>query len=127
MINESNFIVRISGRKENSYYIDYQGVYKITEISKVTGVEVPKLKEIYLGNGAAYDESLDVYYFGSLDKAKNAVSEILRGARADQKGRIIFLTEAEIEHIRRALINENANTLHLSNKIKDSIFKKLNS
>ncbi|MCX7710247.1 MAG: hypothetical protein N2484_10420 [Clostridia bacterium] len=127
MINESNFIVRISGRRENSYYIDYQGVYKITEISKVIGVEAAKIKDIYVGNGGDYDGSQDVYYFGSIDAAKSAVAQILKSTKSDHKGRIVFLTEAEIEYIRKALINENSNTIHVSNSIKDAIFKKLNS
>lgn len=127
MISESNFIVRISGRKEKSYYIDYMGVYKITEIAKITGVEAPAIKETYLGNGAEYDSSLDVYYFNSIESAKKTISEVLRNIRTEQKGRIVFLTEAEVEYIRRALINEGANNVHLNSKVKDAIFKKLNA
>jgi hypothetical protein len=47
--------------------------------------------------------------------------------KSDQKGRIISLTDAEIEYIRKALINEGSNTIHLKNSIKDAIFKKLNA
>lgn len=127
MINETNFIVRISGRRENSCYIDYQGVYKITEIAKIIGVEAPKIKEIYLKNNGDYDESQDVYYFGSIDSAKAAISQILKCAKSDMRGRLVFLTEAELEYIRKALINENSNTIRVSNSVKDAIFKKLNS
>lgn len=127
MINESNFIVRISGRKESSYYIDYQGVYKITDIAKIIGTEAPKIKEIYLNNGGVHDSAQDVYYFSSINDAKNTISQILGVAKADHRGRLIFLSEAEIEYIRKALINENSNTIHISNSIKDAIFKKLNA
>jgi len=127
MISESNFIVRISGRRENSYYIDYQGEYKVTEISKVVGIEPSAIKEIYLANEADYEESLDVYYFPSIEKAKKTIADILRNMKSEHKGRLIFLTESEIEYIRKALINEGANTIHVKNSIKDAIFKKLNS
>ena len=45
----------------------------------------------------------------------------------DKRGRAVYLTEREIEYIRAALINENNNTIHVSSKIKDQIFKKLNN
>ena len=127
MVNESNFIIRMSGRRENSYYIDYQGVYKIIDIAKITGVEAPAIKEKYVTHGGVYDESQDVYYFGSIDNASNAIASILKEMKSDRKGRIVFLNEAEIEYIRKALINENSNTIHVSNRIKDAIFQKLNS
>ena len=126
MLSETNFIVRLSGRKANSYYIDYSGVYKIIEIAKVAGLEPTAVKEIYLNNGAVYDDTQDVYYFGSLDSAKKVVSDICGNVHMDRKGRLIFLSEAEVEFIRKALINEGSNSIHLSNKVKDTIFKKLN-
>lgn len=126
MIDETNFIIRTSGRKENSCYIDYLGVYKLTEISKVTGLEVPAIREKYTANGAVYDETVEVYYFSSVDAAKKAVLDIMRDIRADRKGRLVFLTEPEIEYIRKALINEGVNTIHVKNSIKDAIFRKLN-
>lgn len=126
MINESNFIVRLSGRKANSYYIDYSGVYKIIELAKVAGLEPSAVKEIYLKNGGTYDESQDVYYFGSIDSAKNVISDICGNVHVDRKGRLVFLTETEIEFIRKALINEGSNNIHINSKVKDAIFKKLN-
>lgn len=127
MFNESNFIVRVSGRRENSYYIDYSGIFKITEIAKITGVEAPAIREKYLANGAIYDEDQDVYYFSSLESAQKAVGDVLKNMKPEQKGKIVYLTEAEIEYIRKALINEASNTLHISTRVKDAIFKKLNA
>jgi hypothetical protein len=127
MVSESNFIVRMSGRKADCWYIDYAGVYKAVEIAKVSGMEASVVKEIYINNGGSYDETQDVYYFPDIDKAKKAVSDILKKMKSDQKGRIISLTDAEIEYIRKALINEGSNTIHLKNSIKDAIFKKLNA
>ena len=127
MINESNFIVRNSGKKANSCYIDYSGIYKVTEIARITGLEPSAVKEIYTGSGAVYDESQDVYYFGSIEAAKAAISGIFGNVRSELKGKLIYLSEAEVEYIRKALINEGSNTIHLKNRIKDEIFKKLNS
>lgn len=126
-ISESNFIVRKSGQQENSFYIDYLGIYKVVEISKLVHLDSSFLKEKYLKHGAVYNDKLDVYYFSSIDEAKNAITEILKSLKPDQKGRIVQLTEAEIEYIRQALINEGVNNLRVSSKVKDNIFKKLNS
>jgi hypothetical protein len=125
-INESNFIVRKSGRELNSFYIDYLGVFKLTEISKLTHLEVQFLKEKYLEHGATYYSELDVYYFNDVNETKKAISDIMKNLKSNQKGRIVQLTEAEIEYIRQALINEGVNNIGVSSKIKDNIFKKLN-
>jgi hypothetical protein len=127
MVNETNFIIRVSGRKENTYYIDYLGVYKTTEIARIVGLEAPSIQEKYLSNGAFYEKELDVYYFNSIERAKKAISDILGTMRQEQRGRLIYLTESEVEYIRKALINEGSNILHVSSSIKDAIFRKLNS
>lgn len=126
MVNETNMIVRRSGKSDSSYYIDYSGIYKVLEISKATGMSAPALKELYVSNGATYDADQDVYYFSSFDGAKKVIGEILKNTKAELKGRAVYLTENEIEYIRKALINEQSNTIHVKNKIKDAIFKKLN-
>ena len=126
-ISESNFIVRKSGREDNSFYIDYLGVYKVVEISKMVHLEASFIKDKYIKYGAVYCEQLDVYYFGEIEKAKSAISEILKSLKSNQKGRIIQLTESEIEYIRKALINEGVNSLRVNTKVKDNIFKKLNA
>ncbi|MDF2984969.1 MAG: uncharacterized protein K0R50_479 [Eubacterium sp.] len=126
-VSESNFIVRKSGRESNSYYIDYLGVYKIVDISKLVHLEASLIKEKYLKHDAAYFDELDVYYFNNIEKAKSAIADILKNLKSNQRGRIIQLTEAEIEYIRQALINEGVNNIRVSSKVKDNIFKKLNS
>lgn len=126
-VNESNFIVRKSGRESDSYYIDYLGVYKIVEIAKLVGLESVLIKEIYQKHNAVYFSELDVYYFKEIENAKSAIADILKNLKSNQKGRIILLTEAEIEYIRQALINEGVNNIRVSSKVKDNIFKKLNS
>ena len=127
MVSESNFIVRISGKRANSYYIDYSGVYKVNEIAKIAGLEPSKVKELYQNGGAVYDETQEVHYFGSIEAAKAVIAGILGNVRSELKGKLLYLTEAEVEYIRKALINEGSNPIHLKNKIKDAIFKKLNS
>lgn len=126
IINETSFVVRISGRRDNSYYIDYQGSYKISDIAKLVKAGVTSLKEKYIANGAVYDKSLDIYYFRSVEDARKTISDLLKDMKYENKGRTVFLTEAEIEYIRRALINEGAGSLRLKSKIKDAIFNKLN-
>ncbi|MGE5614941.1 MAG: hypothetical protein ACM3XR_11120 [Bacillota bacterium] len=126
MVNQSNFIVRKSGRRENNYYIDYSGSYKAEDIAKITGLKPNAVKEIYAEHGAIYDDSQEVYYFGSVEAAKNAIAQIFGRVKPSLKGKTVTLTEAEVEYIRQALINEGSNTIHLKSKIKDEIFRKLN-
>jgi hypothetical protein len=127
VVNQSNFIARMSGRRADNYYIDYSGAYKVNDIAKITGLKSTAVKEIYTGNSAVYDETQEVYYFGSLESAKKAIAELFGSIRADLKGKLVYLSESEVEYIRKALINEGNNTIHMKNKIKDEIFKKLNS
>ena len=126
MVNQSNFIVRMSGTRSGDCYIDYSGKYKVADLAKITGLDKAEIKGIYVRNGAIYDESQEVYYFGSVEAANRAIAELFAKVRADLKGRLICLSEAEVEYIRKALINEGSNTIHLKSKIKDEIFKKLN-
>ena len=126
-VSETNFIIRKSGKQESSFYIDYLGIYKVAEISKLVHLEPSLIKEKYLKYGAEYFEQLDVYYFPHIDNAKDAIAEIVSNIKGSYKGRIVQLTEAEIEYIRQALINEGVNNLRVNSKVKDNIFKKLNS
>lgn len=127
MINKTNFVIRLSGLRANSYYIDYLGVYKIAEISELVGIKENVIKEKYVLNNGEYNQDLDVYYFSSQENAQSAISEILKGVKVEKKCRIVELTEAEVEYIRQALINEGINSIRVGNKVKDAIFKKLNA
>ena len=127
MADESNFIVRTSGRNPGNYYIDYSGVYKLTDIARVAGLGSNTVRGIYLDHGAILDDAMDVYYFGSIEAAQNAIATIYSKIRSEQRGKMIFLTAQEIEYIRKALINEGSNTIHIKNSVKDRIFEKLNS
>ena len=127
MVNESGFIVRRSGRRADNYYIDYSGSYRAGDIAKLTGLKPALVIGVYTDHGAILDESQEVYYFGSADAAKSAIEEVFGKIRADQRGKLVNLSEAEIEYIRQALINEGSNTIHLKSRIKDEIFKKLNA
>jgi len=126
MVDESNFIVRSSGRKQGSFYIDYSGAYKITEIAKVVDLKPSIIHKIYVDNDAVFDEDADVYYFGSLEAARKAISTLYSKIRSEKRGKFVFLTMAEIEYIRKALINEDSNAIHVKKDIKDKLFEKLN-
>ena len=127
MVNKTNFLIRLSGLRASSYYIDYLGVYKIAEISELVGIKEAVIKEKYILNNGEFNQDLNVYYFSSMDSAQNAISEILKGIKVEKKCRVIELTEGEVEYIRQALINEGINNIRVGNKVKDAIFKKLNS
>lgn len=126
MVNESGFIVRKSGIRQGDYYIDYAGTYTVGDIAKLTGVKAAKIMEIYSENGAIFDDVQNVYFFRSTESAKNAVGELFANVKPEKKAKAVYLSEAEVEYIRRALINEGSNTLYLKGKIKDEIFRKLN-
>ena len=126
MVSASNFVIRASGRKDNCFYIDYQGSYKISDIALIVGLKAELVKDKYIEFSAVYDQELDVYYFPNPDKAQQSLKSILAIIKPDRIGRAIYLTDQEIEFVRQALINECNNTLKLKNNVKDSIFKKLN-
>jgi hypothetical protein len=103
MLDLSGFIVRISGRQENTYYIDCNGLYRADQIAKAGGVDAQKLRAIYLANGGELNESVGVYYFNSIPGAKNAIAKII-GLFSGTNGRSVYLTETEIAYIRKSLI-----------------------
>jgi len=126
MINESNFIVRASAKREGNYYIDYSGQYKVSGIALVSGLEIPDVQSIYLKNGGDLDQNQDVFYFNSIQNARTAVSDIMSKTGQKTFGKLVFLTDTEIEYIRNALIKEGSNSVSLNRKVKDEIFLKLN-
>lgn len=125
MIEKVNFIVRSSGKQDGRFYVDYRGLYKAGDISKKARIEPEKLKTIYLSNGGMYDTDLDIYYFDSMISAQKTISDIFSIIKTVNRGKVITLTEPEIDYIRNALINE-AGFAGINSKIKDAIFKKLN-
>ena len=126
MVDISNFIVRKSGKKDEKFYIDYIGKYKINDFSKITCIEVSQIKDIFISNNAVFDEESDVYYFDSIEKAKIAIEALQSKVKNNLKGRIVHLTDTEIEYIRKALINDGSDMISKNSKLKDTIFKKLN-
>lgn len=127
MVNKSGFVIRKSGIRADDYYIDYAGTYTVDDIAKLTGVKAAKIIQIYSDHGAIFDDTQNVYYFRSSEAAKNAIGELFANVSPHKKAKAVYLSEAEVEFIRRALINEGSNTLYLKSKIKDEIFKKLNN
>jgi hypothetical protein len=125
MIDKVNFIVRSSGRLDGQYYIDYRGLYKAADISRAAKIDQEKLGGVYLSNGGTLDTTLDIYYFTDMISAKKTISEIYAMIKKPNKGRVVTLTEPEIDYIRNALINE-AGFAAINTKVKDAIFKKLN-
>jgi len=119
-------IVRNSGKREGYCYIDYLGKFKLSDISKETKIDVKKLSDIYAKNNGSFDEELEIFYFEDIVSAKEAVAQIVAKVSGTNKGRSVYLTESEIDTIRRALIGDGAVAFGIGSKIKDSIFKKLN-
>jgi hypothetical protein len=119
-------IVRNSGKREGNCYIDYLGKYKLSDIAKETKIDAKKLCDIYTKNGGILEPELEVYYFENVISAKKAVAQVIAKISVAFKGRSIYLTESEIDTIRRALISDGAVAMGIGSKIKDSIFKKLN-
>ena len=126
MLDTTNFIVRISGKKNGCFYIDYVGLYKIADISKTAKVGERKLEQIYRFNGGVLDEENGVYYFPDEISAKKTISDIFAVMKPVEKGRSIRFTEAEIEYIRKSLINDGSGFAGIDSRIQAEIFKKLN-
>lgn len=119
-------MIRESAIQVDHYYVDFDGEYELSGISSCTGITENTIHHIYENNQGIYDADRDVYYFPKYGFAADAVNA-LRGALKPAKiGRTITLTEDEIEHIRRALINEDSNIIYTKSKIRDAIFEKLN-
>jgi len=126
MLDSSSFIVRISGRGPSLFYIDCGGLYHISDIAANAGISASRLSKIYVSNGGALNSELDVYYFGSIDSAKTAISDIFSAMRNANKGKSVFFNEDEIEYLRKALINDAMGFAGNSSRMVDAILKKLN-
>ncbi len=123
----NKFIVKKSKLDDESYYIECNGSYKITEISTHTGISKDKLNEMYNKYEGRYNDNKSLYYFSDYNRCVSLVEELNKNSLFSKNQRTISLTEEEIEYIRRALINEDSNIIFTNGKIRDSIFRKLNS
>jgi len=126
MLDTSNFIVRISGRGPSTYYIDCGGLYHISDIATQAGINADRLSKIYASNGGEVNRELDVYYFGSIESAKSAISAIFAMMQNSNKGKSVFFTEDEIEYLRKAMINDAMGFAGNNSRTVDIILKKLN-
>jgi len=116
-----------SGKRENSFYIDYAGSYTLEDIAKIVSLETALINTIYTQFDAVHDPALDVYYFSSSENAHECIEQLFMHIHKDIICKALYFTDAEIQYIRQALINEGVNTIKLKNTIKDDIFKKLNN
>lgn len=126
MSNISGFIVRSSGRFPGKHYIDQDGRYALGDLAEATGLSKERLEQIYLRNGAIYEESLGVFFFDSRDAALQTIKE-LDNILAGLTGKSVYLSYEEIDYIRQALINEGSNVISVRNELKRRIFEKFNS
>jgi hypothetical protein len=126
MLDFSNFIVRISGRGPDTFYIDCGGLYHVSDIAKGAGVKPEKLVAIYTSKGGKLNTDYDVYYFSSVEDAKKAISDIFVIIRDSNKGKSFFFTENEIQYMRKALIYNASSFAGTDSRMADGILKKLN-
>lgn len=125
MVVKNHFTVRNSA-KVDGYYIDYLGNYSVTGLKEELDISEELIISTFEKYSMAYDDTIGVYYFGSKDKANTAIDILVAAVPANQRGRAVYLTDKEIELIRKALINEDSNLLTVKASLKDQIFKKLN-
>lgn len=126
MVVKNHFSVRRSAIAEG-YYIDYLGNYSIKALSDALSLDESLIKSVFDKYSFEYHEDMGVYYFNSSDKANEAISILVAGVPANKRGRAVYLTDNEIELIRKALINEDSNLLTVKKSYRDNIFKKLNN
>lgn len=123
----NGFMIRQSALKDGQFYIDFNGEFEVEMISKKTRIEGALIQRTYDENAGEFNADRHVYYFPKRGNAADAV-EILNGlVKKSSVSRTVELTEAEIEYIRKALINEDSNIIFTNNKIRTSIFEKLNA
>jgi len=125
MVVKNHFTVRNSAKVEG-YYIDYLGNYSILALSENLEIDQALITSVFEKYSSQYNTEFGVYYFASKDKATQAIEVLVSAVPANKRGRAIYLTDKEIELIRKALINEDNNFLTVKSSLKDEIFKKLN-
>ncbi len=120
------FMIRDSAMKDGHYYIDFNGEYEVSRISSCTGITENFINHVYEDNGGVYESEKKVYYFQKRGLAVDAVKLLQGKLKPSKVGRTVELTEEEVEYIRKALINEDSNIIYTNNRIRTSIFDKLN-
>ncbi len=125
MVIKESFTIRRSGMFDK-YYIDYNGTYSTGKLDGIFGISNHDLNQIYEKCSGSYSAENNVYYFNSKEDAAQAIEMIWVKIKPSLKGKALYLTEEEVEVIRRALINEDSNILSTNKILKDNIFNKLN-
>lgn len=120
------FMIRQSALAENQYYIDFSGEYTVPDIGRITGITENFIHKTYEDAGGVYNSERKVYYFSSYDLAVAATTILGENLKHSKMVKTIELTEEEIEYIRKALINQDSNIIFKNNRIKTTIFNKLN-
>lgn len=125
MVVKNHFTVR-SSAKVDGYYIDYLGNYSVIALKEHLDISEKLIVSTFDKYSMSFDQEIGVYYFQSKDKAQEAIDILVAAVPANKRGRAVYLTDKEIELIRKALINEDTNLLTVKASLKDEIFKKLN-
>jgi len=126
MVVKNHFTVRNSA-KIDGYYIDYLGNYSVQALKEHLDINKKLIVSTFDKYSSSFDNEIGVYYFISKDKAYMAIDVLVAAVPSNLRGRAVYLTDKEIEFIRKALINEDNNFLTVKTSIKDEIFKKLNN
>lgn len=119
------FMIRESAMMSGHYYIDFDGDYEIADISRVTGITMDTIHQVYENNGGIYNPERKVYYFVQYGEAAEAVNTLRHSLKPTRIGRPMLLSEEEIDYIRKALLNDGDDSFE-SRRIKGSIFDKFN-
>lgn len=125
MFNIDHLIVRRSGIKQESFYIDYFGHYTIAELSKETGIRSKSLTKLFVDNSGELDEERNIYYFKSEISAKIVVAFILNKIAPAVENIKISFTPSQIEYIRKSVINYSQ-SIGTDSKITGEVLDKLN-
>lgn len=126
MIVKNHFAVRQSSDSDH-FYIDYHGWYTLQDLHVHLQLDTKILHSTYEKYSCEYEEVKGVYYFSSKEKAQAVIDILISSVPSNEVAKAVYLTEHEIEIIRKALINEDNNFLTGKKSSKDEIFRKLNS
>jgi len=125
MVVKNHFTVRSSAKVEG-FYIDYLGNFSLTALKNYLDISDKIIQSTFEKYSNSYDDEFGIYYFDSKEKALIAIDVLVAAVPASKRGRAVYLTDKEIELIRKALINEDTNILTVKASLRDEIFKKLN-